>query len=161
MVIALSLVFLVNGCNSTSGGGLGVGDAAPDFQLQGIEGQTITLGSLAGSPVMLNFWASWCGPCRYEMPFIQQIYEDWQNEGVILLSINLREAHSTATQFIKDNDLSFPVLLDTDGSVGQDYKVSGIPTTFFIDENGVIQARKLGPFTSVAEIENFLAKIIT
>jgi len=160
LVISLSLALLVNGCNSISGGGLGTGDAAPDFQLQDIEGQTVTLGNLTGYPVMINFWASWCGPCRHEMPFIQQIYEDWQGEGVILLSINLKETYSVATQFMEDNELSFPVLLDADGSVGLDYNVGGIPTTFFIDEYGIIQAKKLGSFNSVTEIESLLAKII-
>ena len=117
-----------------------MGDPAPDFQLQDIEGQAVALSGLMGSPVILNFWASWCGPCKHEMPFIQQIYEDWQNEGIILLSINLREAYSVATQFMEENELSFPVLFDTDGSVSLDYKVSGIPTTFFIDVGGIIQA---------------------
>jgi len=153
-------VVLINGCSLSSDAGPGIGNPAPDFQLHDIEGQTITLSNLRGSPVILNFWASWCGPCKHEMPFIQQIYEDWQSEGVILLSINFRETYSVATQFMESNELSFPVLFDTDGTVGLDYKVSGIPTTFFIDKGGSIQAQKLGSFTSVTEIENYLIKII-
>lgn len=152
-------MLLVSGCNLSSDGVSGVGNPAPDFQLQDIAGQTIALSSLRGNPVILNFWASWCSPCRHEMPFIQQIYEDWQSEGVILLSINLRETYSVATQFMESNELSFPVLFDTDGSVGLDYKVSGIPTTFFIDRDGIIQAKKLGSFNSVAEIESYLVRI--
>ena len=132
---------------------------APDFQLQDFEGQTVTLSNLRGNPVILNFWASWCGPCKHEMPFLQQIYEDWQSRGVILLSINLGESHSKATQYMESNDLSFPVLLDTDGEVSSFYNIVGIPTTFFIDVNGVIQAKKLGSFNSVIEIESQISII--
>jgi thiol-disulfide isomerase/thioredoxin len=152
-------VILINGCNLSSDGGIGIGKLASDFQLQDIEGQSVTLSNLRCSPVILNFWASWCGPCEHEMPFLQQIYEDWRSEGVILLTINLRETYSVVTQYMQSNGLSFPVLFDTDGSVGLDYNVTGIPTTFFIDKDGIIQAKRLGPFNSVAEIESYLVKI--
>jgi thiol-disulfide isomerase/thioredoxin len=152
-------MILINGCNLSSDGGIETGNPAPDFQLQDIEGQTVTLSSLRDSPVILNFWASWCAPCEHEMPFLQQIYEDWHSKGVILLTINLRETHSVVTQYMQSNGLSFPVLFDTDGSVGLDYNVTGIPTTFFIDKDGIIQARKLGSFNSVADIESYLVEI--
>ena len=152
-------MILINGCNLSSDGGIGTGNPAPDFQLQDIEGQTVTLSSLRDSPVILNFWASWCAPCEHEMPFLQQIYEDWHSKGFILLTINLRETHSVVTQYMQSNGLSFPVLFDTDGSVGLDYNVTGIPTTFFIDKDGIIQARKLGSFNSVADIESYLVEI--
>jgi len=159
LIIVLLLIILVNGCNLSSNGGSGSGNPAPDFQLQDIEGQTVTLSSLRGSPVMLNFWASWCGPCRDEMPFLQQIYEDRDSYGVTLITVNLRESLSLVTQFMQSNNLSFPVLLDTDGSVSLNYNVSGIPTTFFIDKDGIIKDKRLGPFNSVAEIESYLEKI--
>ncbi len=159
LVIVLLLIIFVNVCTPSSNGGSGSGNPAPDFQLQDIEGQTVTLSSLRGSPVMINFWASWCGPCRDEMPFLQQIYEDRDSYGVTLITINLRESLSVVTQFMQSNNLSFPVLLDTDGSVSLNYNVSGIPTTFFIDKDGIIKEKRLGSFNSVAEIEDYLEKI--
>ena len=75
----------------------------------------------------------------------------------MLLTINLRETYSVVTQYMQSNNLSFPVLFDTDGSVGLDYNVRGIPTTFFIDGDGIIQAKKLGSFSSVAEIESYIS----
>ena len=137
-----------------------VGNLAPDFQLQDLDGETVSLSGLRGSPVMLNFWASWCGPCRAEMPYIQQIYDEWQDKGLVLLTINLRESASTARQFMQSNNLSFPVLLDTNGNVAQKYNVSGIPATFFIDKDGIIQARKVGSLSSKQQIEDYLSKIV-
>jgi peroxiredoxin len=93
------------------------------------------------------------------MPFLQQIYEDRESEGVMLLTINLRETNSKVTQYMQNNNLSFPVLFDKDGSVGLDYNVSGIPTTYLIDGDGIIQAKKLGSFSSIAEIESYISKI--
>ena len=159
LIIVPLLIILVNGCNLSSNGGSGSDNPAPDFQLQDIEGQTVTLSSLRGSPVMINFWASWCGPCRDEMPFLQQIYEDRDSYGVTLITVNLRESLSVITQFMQSNNLSFPVLLDTDGSVSLNYNISGIPTTFFIDKDGIIIEKRLGPFNSVSEIESYLKNI--
>lgn len=137
-----------------------VGNIAPDFQLQDIEGNTITLSSLRGSPVVLNFWATWCGPCRHEMPFLQQIYDEWLGQGLVLLAINLRETPSEVRQFMQDNGLFFPALLDANSAISLEYEVTGIPVTFFIDKDGIIQAKRLGSFSSVAEIEDYLNLIM-
>ncbi len=139
--------------------GTETGNLAPEFQLPDTEGQTVTLSDLRGNPVILNFWATWCGPCKHEMPFLQQKYEDWQSEGIILLTINLRETHSEATQYMESNGFSFPVLLDSDGEVSSLYQIIGIPTTFFLDKDGIIQAKKLGSFLSVDEIEDLIPLI--
>lgn len=166
LFLIIVLLFIINGCSPSTStnpkdtvSGTGIGNLAPDFQLMDMEGQNVTLSNLRGSPVIMNFWASWCSPCRQEMPFLQQIYEDWNNKGVILLTINLRETPSEIMQFMQSNSLSFPVLLDADASVTQNYNVVGIPTTFFVDKDGVIQAKKLGPFNSKAEIENNISII--
>ena len=157
-IIALMLVFLVSGCGSVANTGAEIGDLAPDFQLQSTEGHYITLSDLRGSPVILNFWASWCSPCCYEMPFLQQIYEEWQNEGIIILAINSSESQSTIMGFMEDNGFSFPVLMD-DGAVSLYYNIVGIPTTFFIDKDGIIQKSKLGSFTSAAQIAGYISAI--
>jgi len=128
---------------------------APDFQLQSLDGQTVSLSSLRGRPVMLNFWATWCGPCRAEMPYIQGVFEDeeWTQQGLVILAINVGEASSEAKEFMEDNGLSFHVLLDTDTSVAEDYNIRGIPATFFIDKNGIIKDKKVGSFSSKADID--------
>jgi len=128
---------------------------APDFQLQSLDGQVVSLSSLRGKPVMLNFWATWCGPCRVEMPYIQEVFEDeeWTEQGLVILAINLGEAPSKVKEFMEDNGLSFRVLLDTDASVAQDYNVRGIPATFLIDKNGIMKDVRIGAFSSKAEID--------
>lgn len=131
---------------------------APDFQLQNLDGQSVSLSSFRGRPVMLNFWASWCGPCRAEMPFIQAVFEDeeWTQQGLVVLAVNIGESSSTALEFMEDNGLTFTVLLDTDQSVAQYYGIRAIPTTFFIDKNGIIKYREIGAFASKAEIDRRL-----
>jgi thiol-disulfide isomerase/thioredoxin len=166
LLLIFVLLLVVNGCNPSTATnpkdtvtGTEIGNLAPDFQLMNMEGQNVTLSDLRGNPVIINFWASWCGPCREEMPFLQQIYEKWNKEGVLLQTINLRENPPQIAQYMQSNGLTFPVLLDTDGSVTQDYNVIGIPTTFFIDKDGVIQAKRLGPFSSTNEIETNISII--
>jgi len=139
-----------------------VGKLAPDFKLQSLDGQTVSLGDFRGKPVLLNFWASWCGPCRFEMPFIQEIYEDkeWSEKGLVILTIDIGENPSVVKEFVENFGLSFTVLLDTNQDVALEYNIRAIPTTFFIDKDGIIQDIKVGAFSSKTEIEKRLVKII-
>ena len=157
MLTIFTLGLLITGCPPA---GTKIGNLAPDFQLQYLDGNTVSLSDLRGSPVIINFWATWCGPCRSEMPFIQEIYNEWQDRGLVILAINLRETSSLVSQFIQDNNLSFPVLLDANGNVALEYNVTGIPTTFFIDKDGIIQESKIGPFSSKEDIEEELEHIM-
>jgi len=157
MLIILTSVLLVAGCSSQAPR---VGELAPDFQLPNLEGQSISLSDFRGEPVLVNFWASWCGPCRYEMPFIQEVYEEWSASGLVMLAINQGESLSTVDDFMQSGNYSFPVLLDTQGQVADQYNILGIPATFFIDKDGIIQAIKIGSFSSTAEIEMMLSEII-
>ncbi len=153
----LTTVLLVAGCLSQVPQ---VGELAPDFQLPNLEGQSISLSDFRGEPVLVNFWASWCLPCRFEIPFIQEVYEEWSASGLVVLAINKGESLSTAKDFMQSYNLSFPALLDINQDVALEYNIRSIPTTFFIDKDGIIQAIKVGPFLSKAEIENSLSKII-
>jgi peroxiredoxin len=162
MLLLLSIVVLgaaMASCSSTpapapeqpsQGDGM-----APDFQLQNLDGQTVSLSSLRGRPVMLNFWATWCGPCQMEMPYMQEVFEDsdWDEQGLVLLAVNVGDSPSEIRSFMEDNGLSFTVLMDTDKSVALDYNVRGIPSTFFIDKNGIIKDVKVGTFKNKAEID--------
>jgi len=139
--------------------GTQVGDLAPDFQLLTLDQEPVSLGDLRGNPVVLNFWASWCGPCVYEMPFLQEIHEEYSEEGLMLLAVNVGESPSKVEEFVQSKGLSLPVLLDTRRVVSQQYSIRYYPTTFFIDEDGIIQEKKIGAFASKAEIEKELGKI--
>lgn len=167
LAIVLTLVLVLGvtlaACSSPSSSPAPiVGRPAPDFKLPSLGGQTVSLSDLRGRPVLINFWASWCEPCRYEMPFIQEIFEDteWTARGLVILAINLGESPSRVEEFMKSYGLSFPVLLDTNSSVAEKYNIRGIPETFLIDKDGIIQEIKIGAFSGKAEIETRLGKII-
>ena len=117
------------------------------------------LSDLRGSPVMLNFWAMRCPSCRAERPFIQEIHEDSKYSGLVILAVNLGDSPSTVEGFMKAGGYSFTVLLDTWGTVAPKYNIMYIPATFFIDKEGIIQASRVGPFSSKQQIEQSLGKI--
>jgi len=153
IVVALTAI----NCSSTKPGA-----TAQDFELKNLEGQTVSLSDYRGSPVMLNFWASWCGPCRYEMPFIQEVFEDteWQAVSLVILAVNIGESPSVAGGFMEANGFTFPVLLDRTGEVAEMYNTRSIPATFFIDERGVIKYSDVGAFSSKAGLEQRLRDLL-
>jgi len=118
-----------------------VGFQAPDFTLHTLDGETIQLSQMRGKSRLINIWASWCTPCRVEMPALNRIYRKYQSEGFIVLGINATDQDdpSRAILFIEEQDLTFPILLDVKGDVSRKYKVRALPTTFFVDANGIIQ----------------------
>ncbi len=132
-----------------------LGGPAPDFQLGSLDGREVSLSGLRGKPVLLNFWASWCGPCRSEMSFFQEVFEDeeWADKGLVILAVNLGEGSGRVDEYMEEYALSFPVLLDTDQAVGRKYNIRGIPATFFIDKNGIIKDIGVGAFASKEEID--------
>ena len=169
-VITVVLIFsvacsgiLLSGCASsgtTSGHGPEIGKLAPDFTLNDLDGQEVSLSGLRGKPVLLNFWATWCGPCRIEMPFLQEIYEKWTDKELVLLAVNLHEDPDKVREFVEGAGFSFPVLLTTGNEVPLSYNVRNIPATFFIDADGVIRDIKVGAFFGVEDIESRLVKIM-
>ena len=161
LVIIFVLGSLTTACQSSGGSGETPQGTkpAPQFQFTNNSGQLISLSDLQGKPVLINFWASWCSPCRQEMPYIQQIYNEWQEKGLVLLAINIGESASQAAEFMRSQGLSFPVLLDPEGEIAGQYGVRAIPTSFFIDKDGIIQDMKVGAFHSKAEIESGLSKL--
>jgi peroxiredoxin len=159
-VMLLLMVMLAAGCSGESSGGQAPvpGKTAPDFQLKSLAGETISIGELRGRPVLLNFWATWCSPCRHEMPFLQEVFEDedWQKRGLVIVAVNLGETAPAVRQFMEANRLSFTVLLDTEGKVGALYNTAAIPTTFFIDNGGIIRGIQRGAFMQRPDIDRFL-----
>jgi cytochrome c biogenesis protein CcmG, thiol:disulfide interchange protein DsbE len=114
------------------------GFLAPDIILLNLDNQTVQLADYSGHPVVVNFWASWCPPCRAEMPAFQKIYTQYESQGLVILAVNSQESRATAADFAQDHSLTFPILLDEDGKVSKDYRVASLPATFFIDKSGYI-----------------------
>lgn len=124
-----------------------IGHPAPDFTLPALGGGELALAELAGQPVVLNFWASWCGPCRAEMPELQRLHERRAAAGVAVVGVNQGESPETAAAFLQALSLDFPVALDQRTGVSQTYLVHSLPTTFFIDRGGVIRQIFIGPMS--------------
>lgn len=158
LILLLALVAILPGCSGEEGPQ--VGKTAPDFKLLGLDGKTVSLRDFRGQPVMLNFWASWCGPCRYEMPFFEQIHAEWSGKGLVILAVNIGENVTTVREFIDESGFTFPILLDSNQNVTLRYNVRSIPTTFFLDRSGVIQDVKVGAFISEESAVDKLAKIM-
>ncbi len=141
--------------------GVEIGNLAPDFQLDNIDGQSVALSDFRGKPVLVNFWTSWCPPCRSEMPFIQDTFTDkkWADKGLVVLAIDIGESSSTVSEFVKKYGLTFTVLLDITQDVSLEYNIRAYPTTILIDREGIIQDIRIGAFSSKTEIEESLKKI--
>ncbi|MBE0410970.1 MAG: TlpA family protein disulfide reductase [Anaerolineales bacterium] len=122
------------------------GFLSPDFTLQTLDGNTIQLSDLNDQVVLINFWATWCPPCRAEMPAMQRVYADYHHLGFEILAVNAtnQDSLSAVANFIADYQLTFPILLDYDGEISKNYQVFSLPTSFFIDKNGVIQEMIIG-----------------
>lgn len=109
---------------------------ARDFTLKDIEGNEVTLSDLRGKAVFLNFWASWCPPCKAEMPDIEQLYQETKDTDLVILTINSGEGATVAKRFMEENNYTFMVLDDSKGEVSDLYRVMALPTSLFIDKNG-------------------------
>lgn len=110
--------------------------AAPDFTLKSNKGDNYRLSELRGEVVMINFWASWCGPCRQEMPLLEELYVRYKPLGFTILGINIEEDSSKAQSLLKDIPVSFPVLFDTQNEVSRLYDVAAMPSTILVDRDG-------------------------
>ncbi len=117
------------------------GFLAPDFTAKTPGGKAIRLSDLRGKVVLVNFWASWCPPCRAEMPAIESVYLAYQGQGLVVLAVNstIQDNSTNARAFFTENKLSFPILLDETGEITSLYRVQSLPTSFFIDRAGVIR----------------------
>lgn len=118
---------------------LKIGDKAPDFTLKAMSGKNLKLAEQRGQIIVLNFWASWCGPCRKEMPVLQKFYEKYQDLGVSVWGVNVEQENQAGRDFLADLNLSFPILFDDSNTISADYQVEAMPTTVILDRNGVIR----------------------
>ncbi len=135
IVMAILLLPLV------CGGSIMAGDTAPapDFTLTDASGKAVTLSDLRGQVVMINFWASWCAPCRQEMPLLEQIHQRYEPLGFTLLGVNVEEVSADGQAFLRDHPVSFPVLYDPQNGVSKLYDVVAMPSTVLIDRQGNVR----------------------
>lgn len=141
--------------------GIEKGNIAPDFELQQLGGGTVKLSDLRGKKVILNLWATWCPPCRAEMPDMQRFHEENKEKGIVILGVNLTDTETSpeaVDAFVKSYGITFPILLDPEREVANVYKAISIPTSYIIDSNGVVQNKYIGPMTEEI-MENMLADI--
>lgn len=132
---------------------LTAGSVAPDFSLNRLDGEALSLSQFKGKPVVINFWASWCVPCKEEMPLLEKNAQTYKDQ-VAFLGINVQESDATAAQFVKETGITFPVVLDINAKTADLYFVRGYPTTFFIDAAGDIRTVSVGPLNELTLGEN-------
>ncbi|MFC4324197.1 redoxin domain-containing protein [Litchfieldia salsa] len=141
--------------------GLQEGDLAPDFELETLDGQLVKLSELKGKKIILNFWATWCPPCKAEMPHMQSFYEDQDHGSVEILAVNLTNSEQrkdAVNKFVEQYQLTFPILLDQSGEIGDTYRAYTIPTSYYIDSSGIIVKKIIGPMDK--EMMNEMIKSI-
>ena len=135
-----------------------VGRAAPDFLLQTPDGGTLRLSALRGHPVLVNFWASWCTPCREEMPQIVRAYAAYRAGGLQIVAVDLQENAGQVRSFASEFGMTFPIAIDRTGAVASAWRiggpVKGIPSSYFIDAGGIVRARVFGPLTAQTLAKN-------
>ena len=152
MILLLGVLWIVVSVDETGSSTSGkihapqTGFLAPDFELSTPANETIRLSDLRGQAVLVNLWATWCPPCRAEMPTIETVYKEYKDQGFTVLAVNMTYQDDVAAvmPFVEEQGLTFPILLDTTGEVGRTYQLKSLPSSFFIDREGVIREVVIG-----------------
>lgn len=131
-----------------------LGFRAPDFELTDLHGNNVRLSDLQGKPILLNFWASWCPPCRKEMPELQAFTHEY-GDKILVVGVNWNDSRDEVERFLNEYGVSYLNLLDTNGKIFVRYGLTGLPTTFFIDEDGIVRGKWLGSITKADLIAAF------
>ncbi|WP_055108837.1 TlpA family protein disulfide reductase [Paenibacillus ihumii] len=132
-----------------------IGKSAPDFEVTNTHGDKVALSDYRGKVVVLNFWASWCGPCVKEMPLINEVYQSDQADLAVLF-VNAGESKGTVNEFLAENDFDFPVMIDVTGKVAGLYGIVGLPVTYIIDKQGNLHQSIVGEITSSEQLQTYI-----
>jgi peroxiredoxin len=172
VIISAALALLLPSCQKASAPSVAtaivneeapkIGYLAPNFRLTNLHGEEVSMASLEGKVVFINFWATWCGPCRAEMPSMEALYHDFKGKGLEILAVSSDMDGAPAVQpFVRKLGLSYPVLLDPDFRVDDKYLIQSVPTTVLVDKNGVITHRFVGARNwSNPESRDLIAKLL-
>ena len=146
-IAILALVFGVVWMQSSKYEPLTVGKVAPDFKLPDLNEKDIRLSDFRGKVVFLNFWATWCKPCREEMPSMEILYKNFEKDGLVILAISIDRVTTKKDipPFVKALNLTFPILVDSWGQTDKRYKLMGVPETYIIDQQGILREKVIGP----------------
>lgn len=155
-IMAAAVIYAVTQSRSAPEGGAAIGDRAPAFELDGMDGTGIALSDFEGKGVVLNFWASWCNPCVNELPLLNEAYK---LAGIDMIAINVGEDEETARRFAKRYDLAFPIAMDRELGVKKQYRAVGLPLTIAIDAEGRILERHEGELTDMSDILSLIGQI--
>lgn len=131
-IVIITLLFLLSSLTQA----LEANTPAPDFTLPDTKGSNQRLKEFRGNVVLLNFWASWCGPCRQEMPILDELHKKYEKLGFVVIGVNLDGNKSQADKYLKDVDIHFPILYGGDSDIGEQYSIDAMPTTYIIDNLG-------------------------
>ncbi|MCG3114961.1 MAG: TlpA family protein disulfide reductase [Candidatus Manganitrophus sp. SA1] len=137
-----------------------VGGPAPSLEAETLKGKTVSLNDYRGKVVLLTFWATWCEPCKKEMPEIQAAYERYEKDGLVVLAVNFGEKLDTASSFAHHGKLTFPILLDRRANIAERFGVVSLPVTFFIDQDGIIRERVVGGTLTEQSIEETFKRLL-
>src|SRR5579883_1211316 len=127
-----------------------LGSVAPEITIAGLNGQPLSLSAFRGKVVLVNFWATWCEPCKQEFPVLVQAYKQYADDGLVILGVDVEESPAAVAQFAQAFGASFPVGIDGDSSVVLRYRLVGLPTSFFVDRTGVLRAEQFGPLSGTS-----------
>lgn len=160
IMVAMAVgLLLILGYGLRSRSGSLIGAPAPDFALSLFDGGELSLADLHGSVVVVNFWASWCPPCRDEAPVLEKIWREYENQGVIFVGVNFRDVPAKAMTFIEEFDITYPNGLDPYNRVSKAYGITGVPETFLIARDGHVVEHYIGP-VSEADLRAALKEVL-
>ena len=137
-----------------------LGEPAPDFELEALSGEIVSLTDFEGRPVLINFWTTWCAPCRAEMPFLDAVHVKHEDKGLVVLAVDVQEPAVEVEPYIDEYGYRFRVLLDVDGTVALKYRVGSYPTSYLIDSKGRVVNIRRGAFASEADLDQGIRMIL-
>jgi peroxiredoxin len=144
ILVLLTFLFLTAGAPSPWEADRLIGTKAPDFQLKDMAARTVSLSSFKGKVVLVSFWATWCPPCRAEMPALNKLYKGYRDKGLVVVAVSTDRKVEYVKDYLGKYPVDFPVLMDSDVKVSRQYGVFSMPTSFLLDKNGIIIKRYLG-----------------
>jgi cytochrome c biogenesis protein CcmG/thiol:disulfide interchange protein DsbE len=159
LLVSSALVAACTGSESAPPEGVNEGNRARDFTLENLAGDDVSLSALRGQVVLVNFWATWCAPCRAEIPGFEQVYQTYKDSGFVVLGVNLQESRDQVEPFVDAMDVTYPILLDQSGDVTQVYRTLGLPMSILVTPEGLVHTRHVG-FLSDSTLENYLRELL-